>query len=59
MDHEIKKKKRKKDTSQAYTKQIKEEAMIILGKRLYKDHLNHKESIRYVFTKVQVPLEQE
>ena len=33
--------------------------MIILGKRLYKDHLNYKESNQHNFTKVQVPLEQE
>jgi hypothetical protein len=33
--------------------------MIILGKRLYKDHLKHQKSNKYDFTKVQVPLEQE
>ena len=53
-----KEEKQKRHQSSLY-QQVKEEAMIILGKRLYKNHLNHKESSRYVFTKVQVPLEQE
>ncbi|EIE92205.1 hypothetical protein RO3G_16916 [Rhizopus delemar RA 99-880] len=31
--------------------QVKEEAKVVLGKRLYKDHLNHKKSGQYDFTK--------
>ena len=57
MDHEIKKKEKKKRHQPSLYQQVKE-AMIILGKRLYKDHLKYKESSQYNFTKVQVPLEQ-
>ncbi|EIE92191.1 hypothetical protein RO3G_16902 [Rhizopus delemar RA 99-880] len=31
--------------------QVKEEAKVVLEKRLYKDHLNHKKSGQYDFTK--------
>ena len=54
----MKKKEKKRYQSSLY-QQGKEEAMIILGKRLYKDHLNHKESSRYIFTTVKAPLELE
>jgi hypothetical protein len=55
MDHEIKKKKKKTPAKLIPTSK---RSKIILGKRLYKNHLNHKESSQHNFTKVQVPLEQ-
>ena len=54
-----KKKKEKKTRHPCLYQQVKEETTVVLRKRLYKDHLNHKESRQYDFTKVKVLLEQE
>ncbi|EIE85212.1 hypothetical protein RO3G_15881 [Rhizopus delemar RA 99-880] len=47
-----KKKKEKKTRHPCLYQQVKEETTVVLRKRLYKDHLNHKESRQYDFTKI-------